>query len=60
MHVAMRFVFDYYKQKEQGNQAGLALSDVEQTPDSLVVMSKFLFEATSKLIDIEMNKQPAR
>jgi hypothetical protein len=51
---AIRFVSNYYHTKD--NNTNLAVNDIETTITNLVVMTHFLFEAVTKLIDIEMSK----
>lgn len=52
MAEAVRFISNYYSTKD--HTTSLAVTDLEQTIDNLVVMCKFLFVATSKLIDIQL------
>lgn len=51
---AVRFVSNYYRTKD--STTNLAVNDIETTITNLVVMNHFLFEAVTKLIDIEMSK----
>ena len=51
---AIRFVSNYYRTKDSNTI--LAINDLETTITNLVVMTHFLFEAVTKLIDIEMAK----
>jgi hypothetical protein len=51
---AVMFVSNYYNSKD--DTTNLAANDIEITITNLVVMTHFLFQAITKLIDIEMAK----